>query len=341
MPSRSATCALVFALCGPLLIGCGRTSPGHANHDAASAAPDDVARAAERSADGVRADGSDAGAPNLCGNGRLDPGEGCDDGNTFADDGCSRLCCPEPCWACSLGCLIAARRECTCGDGKLDPSEECDDGNWLDGDACNQFCERESPTCGNGVLEDHEECDDGNRVDGDGCSRVCLYDPIDIGCRVSFSVCADGKVTGRETCDDGNVFPGDGCSATCSVEPGYYCPTPGARCLPVPWPPVCGDGIVDPTEPCDDGINDGRFAGCNPDCTRSPRCGDGILQTDQEECDEGSGNLDRYGGGCGLDCRPNPYCGDGMVQWQYGEPCDDGFNDGRTACLPGCRMIVP
>ena len=36
-----------------------------------------------------------------CGNGELDPGEECDDGNTVTDDGCSAHCEVEPCYRCS------------------------------------------------------------------------------------------------------------------------------------------------------------------------------------------------------------------------------------------------
>ena len=39
----------------------------------------------------------------LCGNGKLDPGEECDDGNTLPGDGCTSQCkLDDPCWGC--GC---------------------------------------------------------------------------------------------------------------------------------------------------------------------------------------------------------------------------------------------
>ncbi len=61
-------------------------------------------------------------ASGTCGNGRLDPGEVCDDGNNRSGDGCPADCM-EP-----------------CGDGVLDPGEACDDGNNLDGDGCSADC---------------------------------------------------------------------------------------------------------------------------------------------------------------------------------------------------------
>jgi len=58
-----------------------------------------------------------------CGNGRLDPGEACDDGNNRSGDGCPADC-TRP-----------------CGDGVQDPTEVCDDGNHDDGDGCSADCQ--------------------------------------------------------------------------------------------------------------------------------------------------------------------------------------------------------
>ncbi len=91
-----------------------------------------------------------------CGDGVLDPGEECDDGNNDNGDGCSDSCSIEP----------------YCGDGILDPGEECDDGNISNGDGCSDSCSIE-PYCGDGVLDPGEECDDGNISNGDGCSDSC------------------------------------------------------------------------------------------------------------------------------------------------------------------------
>lgn len=100
----------------------------------------------------------------ICGNGILEEGEECDDGNTVDGDGCSSACMEE--------------EELTpvCGNGAIEQGEECDDGNTVDGDGCSSECKIEQeigPICGNGTLEQGEECDDGNTIDGDGCSAVC------------------------------------------------------------------------------------------------------------------------------------------------------------------------
>lgn len=94
-----------------------------------------------------------------CGNGVLDPGEQCDDGNNIDGDGCSAICEVE--------------QEPACGNGILEAPEQCDDGNLIDEDGCSSTCEIEGPVCGNGNLEPPEQCDDGNVIDGDGCSAIC------------------------------------------------------------------------------------------------------------------------------------------------------------------------
>lgn len=101
----------------------------------------------------------------VCGNGVVEEGEECDDGNSNDNDACHsdcKLCPPLP---------------GACGNGVVDPGEECDDGNNVDGDSCSSLCKKPLPppgaVCGNGVKEAGEECDDGNHVDGDGCSSTC------------------------------------------------------------------------------------------------------------------------------------------------------------------------
>ncbi len=89
-----------------------------------------------------------------CGNGVLETGEQCDDGNTLSGDGCSASCRLE-----------------VCGNRILDPGEQCDDGNTVSGDGCSATCQRE-PRCGDGVVD--------NTVSGDGCSSSCRLEPCKI-----------------------------------------------------------------------------------------------------------------------------------------------------------------
>ncbi len=100
--------------------------------------------------------------------------------------------------------------------------------------------------------------------------------------------------------------------------------------------PICGDGLVKGSEVCDDGVNNGAYGGCEPGCTaRAPFCGDGIVQSPQEDCDNGT-NAVVYGGlsatACGPGCKYAPYCGDGVVS--NGEQCDEGAMNGTGG---GCR----
>ena len=73
----------------------------------------------------------------VCGDGKVEGSEGCDDGNTKPNDGCSPTCHFEP--NCS-----SATGTCTskCGDG-LVVNEECDDGNTNDNDGCSSTCKVE------------------------------------------------------------------------------------------------------------------------------------------------------------------------------------------------------
>jgi cysteine-rich repeat protein len=68
----------------------------------------------------------------VCGDGILTIGEGCEDGNAppVSLDGCSNGCQVESGWTCSG----TTNQNCIgiCGDGKLKAREICDDGNTAD-----------------------------------------------------------------------------------------------------------------------------------------------------------------------------------------------------------------
>lgn len=161
MPRALAALALVLAA------GCGRTSP-YDLQSAVAAPPSTGAR---------------------CGDGTIDPGELCDDGNSSAVDGCMPWCTPA-----------------RCGDGYLRAGvERCDDGNQDDTDACTRRCA--PPGCGDGVVRAGEECDDGNGDDGDDCLTSCLQ-----------ARCGDGLThAGVEECDDANADDADGCGNDCKL----------------------------------------------------------------------------------------------------------------------------
>jgi cysteine-rich repeat protein len=96
---------------------------------------------------------------------------------------------------------------------------------------------------------------------------------------------------------------------------------------------TCGDGFVqDGVEQCDDG-NDDNSDACLTTC-RTATCGDGFVQDGVEECDDGNDDNDDA---CPTTCRLSS-CGDGFVQ--PGEECDDGNGDSTDGCLNTCRTAT-
>lgn len=234
----------------------------------------------------------------ICGNGVVEDGESCDDGNSVGGDGCSADC------------------------KAIEPGYVCYEG---------KPCEQVSGVCGNGKVDDGEACDDGNQVSGDGCSADCKK--VESGCKCperggactcsSESICGNGVVEGDEMCDDGNTDDGDGCNADCmGIENGWECPPEGGKCYPKNG--YCGDGIVNRVgEQCDGGAN--GIIGCTDDCkietgydceTDSEGrsncwemgCGNAKVEPKNgEECDNGMGNNVEVGG-YGFDDNGNPQC---------------------------------
>lgn len=96
--------------------------------------------------------------------------------------------------------------------------------------------------------------------------------------------------------------------------------------------PVCGDGVVEGDEQCDDGNTFDNDA-CKSDCTPAI-CGDGIIQVGVENCDD-SNMLD--GDGCSAVCITEG-CGDAIVQGE--EQCDDGNGVTGDDCTNLCTIAA-
>ena len=163
-------------------------------------------------------------------------GEGCDDGNTTAGDGCNASCLIEDALPCNSA-VPGATGDASCASGICDASG-----------GGGGVCEPAS-TCGNGVREAGEGCDDGNTTDGDGCNASCLIEDAqpcngavpgstgDASCASGVcdttggapgvcglvAGCGNGVLEAGEGCDDGNAIAGDGCNASCLVEDGMTC----------------------------------------------------------------------------------------------------------------------
>lgn len=184
-----------------------------------------------------------------CGNGVVDSGEQCDDGNRFGGDCCSGYCQFE-----AAGSACAADvNECTddiCnGAGACthpNNTSPCDDGN-----ACTQ-----TDTCQAGA------CSGTNPVQCtalDQCHDAGSCDPATGAC--SNPAKADGT-----SCDDGDACTLEECRS--------------GICLAIDTP--CGDGTVDGAcgEACDDGGDNGANACCSDDCRLVDGDADSICDRD-------------------------------------------------------------
>jgi cysteine-rich repeat protein len=116
--------------------------------------------------------------------------------------------------------------------------------------------------------------------------------------------------------------------------------TPGTSAPPAP---VCGNGVQNVGEECDDG-NMTPGDGCEPDCTDTPvmvpmaMCGNGMPEG-AEQCDDGNMTP---GDGCEADCTITAAasCGDGTVDAAAGEECDDGNTTGGDECEANCTLPI-
>lgn len=131
------------------------------------------------------------GAPPVCGDGAIDPGEACDDGNDTECDGCSAtcvvvpngcridgVCVAEGAAAPTNGCAACLTARSRTAYSPVSLGTGCDDGAFCtDGDACDG--------AGNCVGHAHI-CDDGDTCTTDACNDdldMCTTAPI-AGCGV-------------------------------------------------------------------------------------------------------------------------------------------------------------
>jgi cysteine-rich repeat protein len=98
--------------------------------------------------------------PGLCGNGILDPGEKCDDGNLNTNEP-NTGCYGSEFTYCRLDCRYKTEScDHYCGDGIIDVGEECE-GNNLNGRQCADFVEFSG-----GILGCNPDC----TFDTSGCT---------------------------------------------------------------------------------------------------------------------------------------------------------------------------
>jgi len=93
----------------------------------------------------------------------------------------------------------------------------------------------------------------------------------------------------------------------------------------------CGNGRIEGREECDDG-NLNNFDTCPSDC-ELPVCGDGVREG-TEQCDDGNHvNSDECPNTCKL-----TFCGDGVREGK--EECDDGNRNDFDACPNDCTVAI-
>jgi cysteine-rich repeat protein len=312
----------------------------------------------------------DAAAPDApgqggtCGNGIVEPGEQCDDGNQSNDDSCLNNC------------------HLACGDGVKNASEQCDTGiaAGMPG-ACPSSCD-DGNACTSDTLSGSDcqaQCIHGAitmAINGDGCCPPGATSATDSDCTAS---CGNGVVDSGETCDtaiaagmagacptesscnDNQPCTHDSlanagtCTAACQNTPitqainGDGCCPPGAtHATDSDCPASCGNGVVDSGETCDTAIAAGSpgacptVASCNDNmaCTRDTLLSGGTCNA---ACSHTAITQPMNGDGCcppganannDNDCQPR--CGNGVVE--SGEQCDDGNTTSGDGCSATCQL---
>src|SRR5438874_5796472 len=154
----------------------------------------------------------------ICGNGFLDAGEQCDDGNTLNGDCCTSTCQFEPAeTSCDDGNVCTDNRTCD-GAGICQVTgfnrSGCDDGS-----ACTTSDQCSNGTCVGGPALG---CDDDNPCTDDSCDPAvgCVHTNNTASCddgnacttndRCSAGSCVGGAAP---NCDDGNSCTTDNCSS--------------------------------------------------------------------------------------------------------------------------------
>jgi cysteine-rich repeat protein len=95
-----------------------------------------------------------------CGDGLVDPGETCDDGDLIDCNGCDSNCTASS----------------VCGNGVRCGAEQCDDGNTGNGDCCSSLCQFEAL---DSACDDQDLCTITDRCDGaGGCAGTAAPAPV-------------------------------------------------------------------------------------------------------------------------------------------------------------------
>lgn len=144
-----------------------------------------------------------------------------------------------------------------CGDGEVNGDEECDEGATMNGRipcGCQADCTLavdQTPCaageCQVGVCDAAGNCVQPRAVEaGTPCGDRGVGDCTDIDTCDAAGNCASNDAPDNQECDDSAEL--DGCPGLCSAG-ACAAHVEAGECVPV----VCGDGVVDDLEECDDG----------------------------------------------------------------------------------------
>ncbi|HEY4175180.1 MAG TPA: DVUA0089 family protein [Kofleriaceae bacterium] len=302
--------------------------------------------------------------PSLCGNGTVDPGEGCDDSNNVSGDGCSATCHDETAGGCANPQELA-----------FDDTDS--DGNPLAtvmGDTSTGTNEFAAGTCGT-------DMDVGGGKDV--TYSFTLTETSDVRTDLISSISWGGIIRLTTAGCDINTEvvldpdTGSGCSESpynynywSGLPAGTYYITMDGKTptsqgtfnlrVRTITPTLCGNGDPDDDgEDCDDGNTDDND-GCSSRCLvedgfvcdfEAPTtcmidvCGNGMIDNG-EQCDDTNRT---NGDGCsktcqlesGFTCTGSPSvcalkCGNGMID--SGETCDDADRDSGDGCSSTCQL---
>jgi len=221
-------------------------------------------------ADACRTDCTD----HRCGDNVIDSGEQCDDGNTIHDDACLGTC-----------------QDNVCGDGFRNPAaEQCDDGNTRDGDGCDSVCAIETTSM----------------ASLPGSSTVTLNLAMNVRQSIVIEVTAESYIaaTAYDSGQPGScaafamleLYDGSNGLVGHSASPSGFNNCPAIVPQAMPWSrlpvgrhalvvlssdnrsmdvvirgvpvDICGNGVTDGMEQCDDGNQNDRDD-CSNSCTTS------------------------------------------------------------------------
>ncbi len=220
-------------------------------------------------------------------------------------------------------CVTPCRTDAQCPTGEL-----CENGVCRD-PACDTDSDCASGMCQGGRCTDPEcqgdqDCDPGEFCRNNRCRATCASDRDCPGGQCVRGVCGrreDDRCTVNDECAAGLCLNGRCAPCQSHVQCG-----PGRLCIDgVCAGSVCGNGIREGAEVCDDG-NSLETDGCSRDCRRT----DGAECTLDDQCASG---VCRDG-----TCRPcveDGQCGGGLCQdgrCTGGRLCGNGVREGREEC---------